>query len=261
MSKLKSLVKAVLPPKARHFLRFLRNHKDRVATISFLRDPDLKLSLNDKLHLVEQLHVIISSLESPHTMEEMLAVIGSILSVPKESNGVLVEAGCFKGSSTAKISLAADLMGKELAVFDSFQGIPANDEPHGKNIFGGEANFAKGDYCGTLEEVKANVTKYGKIKSCRFIEGWFDQTMPGFKQPVSVAYIDVDLASSTRTCLKYIYPLLEPGGVLFSQDGHLPLVIDVLNDNNFWTGEVGCKRPEMVGLGKSKLVKIAKNSQ
>jgi hypothetical protein len=58
--------------------------------------------------------------------------------------------------------------------------------------------------------------------------------------------------------LKYLYPLLEPGGVLYSQDGHLPLVIDVFNDRSFWRNEVGYARPEVIGLGEKKLIKIVK---
>ncbi len=49
--------------------------------------------------------------------------------------------------------------------------------------------------------------------------------MPCFEQPVLGAYIDVDLASSTIACLKYLYPRLVPGGVIVSQDGDFPLVI------------------------------------
>lgn len=46
----------------------------------------------------------------------------------------------------------------------------------------------------------------------RFIKGWFEDTMPVFNERIIAAYIDVDLASSTKTCLKYLYPLLVPGG-------------------------------------------------
>ncbi len=41
--------------------------------------------------------------------------------------------------------------------------------------------------------------------------------LPTFKEKVAAVYIDVDLASSTRTCLNHLYPLLERGGVCFSQ--------------------------------------------
>jgi len=191
----------------------------------------------------------------------MLDMIRVILSLRPESNGVVVEAGCFKGGSTAKFSLAVDIVGRKLVVFDSFEGIPENDEPQDKDIFGWKAGvFKKGDYCGTLEEVISNVTRFGKIERCRFIKGWFDDTMPDFKEPISAIYIDVDLASSTRTCLKYLFPLLERGGILYSQDGHLPLVVDVFSDDDFWLKEVGCKKPLIQGLGRRRLIKIIKEN-
>jgi O-methyltransferase len=144
-----------------------------------------------------------------------------------------------------------------LIVFDSFKGIP-NDEPEQRNIFGNPASFKKGDYCGTLDEVKRNVSRYGEIGCCRFVEGWFEETLPRFHEPISAIYLDVDLASSTRMCLKYLYPLLKPGRVLLSQDGHLPLVIAVFDDDSFWLNEIGCKKPKILGLNKSRLIRIVK---
>ena len=82
--------------------------------------------------------------------------------------------------------------------------------------------------------------------------------MPGFQKPVAVGYLDVDLASSTETCLKYLYPVLVKGGALLSQDGHLPWIIELLSDKNFWKKELGIEIPKMQGLGKEKLVIIEK---
>ena len=198
------------------------------------------------------------SVKCPHTEHEILSFIDAILSIPKSVRGCVIEAGCFKGGSTAKFSLAAKLAKRKLIVFDSFEGIPPNKESHDENIFGGEASFKAGDYCGTLDEVKKNVAKFGEIKVCSFVKGWFDNTMPNFSEPVTAAYIDVDLASSTRTCLKHLYPLTVPGGVLFSQDGHLPLVIGVFKDEKFWQKELGTKKPRIAGLGKKKLIRLVK---
>jgi O-methyltransferase len=225
-----------------------------------LLDDIPNVSLKGKILIVKQLDDISLNVDSRHTHDEILTFIRTILSLPPESNGVVVEAGCFKGSSTAKFSLATDIVGRKLVVFDSFEGIPENDEPHEKNIFGGPASFKKGQYCGTLEEVRANVTRFGKNNGCRFIKGWFENTMPDFKESVSAIYLDVDLASSTRTCLKHLFPLLGKGGILYSQDGHLPLVIDVYSDEGFWLEEVGCKRPSIQGLGKKKLLRIIKEA-
>lgn len=189
---------------------------------------------------------------------EMIRVMQAIFDMPPEKSGVIVEAGCFKGGSSAKISLAARAAGRTLYLFDSFDGLPDNREEHGKNIFGGDAHFPQGGFRGALEEVQANLRAYGAIESCSFVKGWFDDTMPHFKEPVIVGFMDVDLRSSTATCLKYLYPLLAPGGVLFSQDGHLPLVIGLLKDDAFWKNELGVARPQMTGLQIAKLVEIRK---
>ena len=238
--------------------RAFRERRDLIACTSFLFDRTLPVSFRDRVRIVKQLYGASFTIDSPHRQEEMLRFIYTILRLPPGTKGVIVEAGAYKGSSTAKFSLAAALAGRELVVFDSFQGMPANDEAHNKNIFGRPEKFRRGSYCGTLEEVKANVARFGRIEACRFVPGWFDETLPRFSEPVAAIYMDVDLASSTRTCLKYLYPLLEPSGALFSQDGHLPLVIDVFADTDFWLHEVGSAKPSIAGLGQKKLIWMTK---
>lgn len=189
---------------------------------------------------------------------EIIKVISAILSFDSSAEGVIVESGSYKGGSAAKISLAAEIANRKLILFDSFEGLPKHNEIHGRNIFGGEAHFPVGSYRGSLDEVKENISKFGKIEYCEFIKGWFEDTMPKFKKPIAVAYLDVDLVSSTKTCLKYLYPILIKGGIIFSQDGHLPWVIEIINNDNFWQKEVHYSRPEINGLGKKKLVEIRK---
>lgn len=201
----------------------------------------------DKFKAINQ-HVEIAHNQS-HIMRFLLAIFELPLSV----EGCVVEAGAYKGGGTAKISLATRHVNRELFVFDSFQGLPVNDEPHDKSVTGYSIRdwFSQGKFSGSLEEVKENVTNYGDISVCRFIPGWFEETLPAFRSTIALAYLDVDLASSTRTCLKYMYPLLSPGGAIYSQDGDFPLVIEVFKDEKFWLEEVGCdKLPEIVDIGK-----------
>lgn len=248
-----------LPKRVLNALIAVRNFpSDLLACLRFLFDRDIGVSFWKRLWLIKQFYVVTFCVESPHTQTEILAFVRTILTRPREDRGVIVEAGCYKGSSTAKFSLAADLVGRDLVIFDSFQGIPDNSEPHNKNISGGIAKFKKGDYCGTLIEVKANLARFGRIDRCRFVEGWFEETLPHFREKVSAIYLDVDLASSTRTCLTYLYPLLEAGGALYSQDGHLPLVIEVFKDEQFWLNKVGCRKPYISGIGKTKLISMIK---
>ena len=203
------------------------------------------LSYFQRVSLLRKFKLITRKVPCPHKQEEIIAFVDTILRIPPGKEGCIVEAGTFKGGSAAKFSIAAKIAGRELYIFDSFAGLPENSEPHEKSILGHSIKgwFRGGKYCGSLEEVKSNVTKYGEIGVCHFIKGWFEETMPLFNQRIAAAYLDVDLASSTRTCLKYLYPLLVPGGVIFSQDGDFPLVIEVFNNDQFWEEEVGCKKP------------------
>lgn len=237
-----------------------RNYgRDAGAILAFLQDETFPIDALRRAQMLRQFAAITRNVQCHHTEEEMFQYVRAILAAPKAVRGAFVEAGCFKGGSTAKFSLAAKIAERQLLVFDSFEGIPAHSEGHDMNIFGRPAFFREGSYRGELEEVMANVRRYGSVGSCEFKRGWFDDTLPAIKGPIAGIYLDVDLAASTRTCLQYLYPLLEHGGVLFSQDGHLPLVIDVFSDDLFWEREVGCRKPYIEGLGTRKLIKIVKS--
>jgi len=228
--------------------------------LRFLFDRRVPLSFADRRTLVRRMLRVSRHVPCEHYQAEMLAVARAVFAIGSHVPGVVVEAGCYKGGSTAKLSVAANMAGRKFYVFDSFQGIPDNDEDHGRNLFGGTAAFRKGDYCGTLDEVKSNIARYGEISACEFVPGFFDQSMPGFDQPIVAAFLDVDLASSTRTCVKHLYPLLVPGGTIFSQDGHLPLVLQVLQGDDVWK-EIGHRRPELHGVGRGKLVWFQKPAE
>lgn len=254
-----TFLKRHLPPAATNLLRIAYNWKDPFACARFLAGRDSAMSFAERQQLVRQLFAISLAVDAPHTQQQMLEMIETIVSMPPTVPGVVVEAGCYKGGSTAKLSLAAQRAGRDLVVFDSFEGIPDNTEHHAETLLGERIEFNSGDYRGTLHEVRSNVTRFGRIAPCRFVAGWLEDTLPTFREPVAVAYLDVDLATSTRTALKYLYPLLSPGGVLFSHDGHLSLVVEVFADEKFWLNDVGCPPPVVAGLGERQLIKIVKS--
>lgn len=120
-------------------------------------------------------------------------------------SGNILECGAFKGSSTACLSIACRLIGSKLYCADSFEGLPED-----------EAHYRKGDFIGTLDEVKRNVARWGEIESTTFIPGWYRESLEGFAQPLSILWIDVDLCSSTLDVLNRVYPALEKNAVIFS---------------------------------------------
>jgi O-methyltransferase len=134
--------------------------------------------------------------------------------------------------------------------------MPANAERH-ENIYGRRTEFRAGAFRGTARLVERTIARYGAPEVCELVKGWFADTLPGLEGPLDVVLLDVDLVESTRTCIRWLYPRIRPGGVLLSQDGHLHATITLLRDARFWRDEVGVTPPVMQGVGTDKLVEIA----
>nr|MDT0660855.1 TylF/MycF/NovP-related O-methyltransferase [Micromonospora sp. DSM 115978] len=190
--------------------------------------------------------------KGPHRPAHIAAFVRAVLARPVP--GMLVECGAYQGVSTAKLSHIADMLGRRLVVFDSFEGLPPNDEPHtvttrGRDIRG---RLAGGAYAGTLAEVQATVARYGVPEVVQYVPGWFVDTLPRFDARVAAAFVDVDLAASATTCLTHLWPLLAPGGVIVSHDGHLPLTVTAMRE---WAAAAS-PRPRVAGLGEQMIVRF-----
>ena len=151
--------------------------------------------------LIRKIYAVSEQIDCRHEQTEILAFVKEILSLPAGRPGCIVEAGCFLGGSTAKFSLAAQFTGRELVVFDSFEGLPPNEEQHHVDIRGNPIEFTAGKYRGTLNQVRSNIARCGAVDVCRFVKGWFEESLPPFDEPIAALYLDVDLASSTQTCI------------------------------------------------------------
>ena len=191
--------------------------------------------------------------DAPHTRRHIELAVGTF--AHRWPGGVLVECGAYEGVSAAKFSHLADLLGTRLVVADSFQGLPVNDEPHTVDIRGNsiDGKFVGGAYAGSLETVRSTVARWGVPEVVDYLPGWFEDSLPGWSQPIGGVYVDVDLAASTRTVLECLWPCLLPGGAVVSQDGKFPLVIAEISR---WLRTVD--DAEVRGLGRSKIVRVRK---
>ena len=259
---IRSKIKKELPwPLLYLYRKFYYLPKDIPMAFNFLSNSTKSpTTFSQRFNLVCQFYRISYTVDCPHTENELINIAKQILDLGPRVEGVIVEAGAYKGGSTSKLSLVAKLCNRELMVFDSFEGMPSNDEAHGKSIFGREHHFPKGSHAVPLDIVKKNIEKYGDINRCQFYKGWLSNTMVNFKKPVAVTCINVDLVQSTKDCLKFMYPLITSGGIIISQDAHFPWIIDLLKDDSFWKNEIGIEKPKMKGLGTLKYVTIFKNS-
>lgn len=233
--------------------------RDRAAVSGFLRRRFPATGRAARLAMLRAFVTTTNAVRGYHTLGEILRIVDAVLERSPSGGGpgpVVVEAGCGKGASTAKISLAVRAARGSLAVFDSFRGIPANEERH-VSLDGRSLRFREGAFRATLPSVTRVVERYGAPEVCTFHKGWFADTLREAPDAIDVAWIDVDLESSTRDCLKELVPRLRPGGVLFSHDGHIRAVVDLLRDGRFWRDEVGVEPPSMRGVGREKLVEVA----
>ncbi len=244
---IKKAIEKRLSPKTREellkplFVKLLLspNRSSVIILIMFLFSRKIDLSFGQKWKLVKRFNYIHNNIENSHSFDELLIPAYHILSLPRSIKGCIVEAGAFKGCSSAKLSLIANLCDRKLYIFDSFEGLPDHDDPIAHTTMGYNLKFNKGDYFGTLDEVKKNIQEFGEIKMCKFVKGWFENTMPNFKEDVVAVFCDVDLESSNKTCIKFLWPRLVNKGFFFSQDAHIPIIIKLFSDKTFWNKEVG----------------------
>ena len=114
-----------------------------------------------------------------HSEKHICLFVDALLSLPSSLEGSVVEAGCFKGGSAAKFSVVANMLGRKLVLFDSFEGLPDNKEQHERSILGHSIHgwFQQGSFDGTLSEVRDTIQQFGKIEACEFMPGWFEDTI------------------------------------------------------------------------------------
>jgi O-methyltransferase len=241
-----------------HFIEELISTFRSTAAKKFLTTYIPDVSWQTKVFLIIRFSYISCKIDCAHINSEMITIAQAILTTSKTIPGVIVEAGSYQGGSSAKLSIIAKMTNRKLAIFDSFQGIPKNKEIHNYIHSSDLYVVSRGMYKGNIQKVKQNIATYGELQLCSFHKGWFEETMPKFHEPIIAMFLDVDLAASTRTCLRYLYPLLQKNGVLFSHDGHLARAVEVYEDAHFWRHTVHCKKPNVRGLGKKKLLYIKK---
>ncbi len=173
-----------------------------------------------------------------------LAMALKILEIPPEVEGDVVECGCWKGGSSANLSLVCRLVGRRLLIYDSFEGLP-EAKPGDRE----GAGYSAGDYRGSEDEVRANIARCGAIDSCEFVKGWFEETLPGSSGPVVLVFLDVDLEDSLDTCVKHLWPRLVDGGYLFTDECVALDYVALFWSERWWRENFDRTPPGLIGAG------------
>jgi len=120
--------------------------------------------------------------------------------------GIIAEVGVYEGGSSWLIS---EMKGsREFHLFDTFEGLPP--------ATGDDPKFKEGTFKSSLERVQKVLRNYPNL---HFHKGLFPKTAVGLEDlRFSFVHIDVDLYQSTKDCLAWFYPRLNPGAMLISHD-------------------------------------------
>ena len=204
--------------------------------------PDHDVRRRDLLRLAWRMHRNSTRVFCGTSPRAHLAIAVKLLELPPDVEGVVVECGSFLGGSTANLSLVCDLVGRDLIVYDSFEGLPEAEEADRFAVDAGQGLFA-----GDLETVKANVAAHGAPERCTFRKGWFDATLPDHAEPIALAYLDVDFQASIHTCLVHLWPHLVDDGFWFTDDFQPVGVAAVYFDERFWAEHFDEKPPGLLG--------------
>jgi hypothetical protein len=204
-----------------------------------------------KEELVIKLKELNEQLPSGTSWVSQTILATEILSLPAAIAGDVIECGCWKGASTAALSLVCSLTGRKLIVCDSFAGLPSDETqkvhryPH-LEVFG---FYQEGMYQGSLEEVKNNIRRFGDLSVCEFVPGFFSESLTAIGSPVAFAFFDVDLESSMLDCVKYIWPWLVNGGRIYTDDSGDMEVVKVWFDDDWWNKHLHQPAPGYIGSG------------
>jgi len=214
------------------------------------------IGLFTKLRLFRQILRAARSIESGTSWHEQVLLASEVLRIPRSSEGFVAECGCFKGSSTASLSLACALTGRKLIVFDSFEGLPEPDGLDRAHVLphAGEVHtYEKGAFRGALDEVKSNIAAYGALASCEFVKGFYNESMPRFaaqdSRTVALAFCDVDFRSSLEDCVTGLWPRLENDRHFFVHEAHHIEIPALFFDEPWWASRMHESAPGLVGAG------------
>lgn len=205
--------------------------------------PKYEMTWRKKWALGRRLYRNTRHIQTGISYKAHLAMAAKLLEIPPIVKGAVVECGCWLGGTSTNLSIICDIVGRDLIVYDSFEGLPA-PEPRDK------ANpKAEGAFRGDLEVVQDHVRKYGVIERCQFRKGWFNDTLPNHTEPIVVCFIDVDLRSSMHSCIVNLWPhLVDQGYVFFDEYVHLRNCALFFSER-FWREYFDTTPPGLMGTG------------
>lgn len=183
-------------------------------------------------------------IETATSFKAHLAMAAKLLEIRPETPGVVVECGCYQGGSATNLSLACEIAGRELVLYDSFEGLPPGEK--GDKY---ATPYTEGAFFGSLETVRANIVSRGAIDVCTFRKGWFKDTLPHHEEPIVMMFLDVDFQASMHDCLTNLWPKLQLYAYVFIDEYVLVDYCSVFFSERYWKTYFDTTPPGLFGVG------------
>jgi O-methyltransferase len=206
--------------------------------------PGYGVTWRKKFRLAWRMYWNCVAIETATSFKAHLAMAAKLLEVKPETEGVVVECGCFQGGSAANLSLACELAGRELILYDSFEGLPPAEKG---DRYANE--FTEGAFRGSIETVRDNITRRGAIDVCTFRKGWFKDTLPHHTEHVVMLFMDVDFQASLHDCLIHLWPKLRNFAYVYIDEYVLVDYCAVFFSERYWRTYFDTTPPGLFGTG------------
>jgi O-methyltransferase len=205
--------------------------------------PRYRLTWPRKMRLAYRMWRNNSRIQTGTSYKAHVAMAVKLFELDPAVEGAVVECGCWKGGSTANLSLICDIIDRQLVVYDSFEGLPppSPDDPFGVPV----AGFFRGE----LEEVQSNVRKYGAIERCTFRKGWFEDTVPHHTEPIVFVFADVDFGKSFHEVVLNLWPHLVDDGYFFIDEYTRLDYCALFFSERYWKKYFNRRPPGLMGAG------------
>jgi O-methyltransferase len=190
--------------------------------------------------LVDHFSAIQNSIECLHEISDSFYIADYILR-NQNISGDFLEFGCYRGGMSAKIAKVAQVAKKKYFIFDTFSGLPndanyATYNPDWEKL----GLFTKNQFACPLENVKANLERFGVAEHCELISGLIEETLPRFledKIEVLSCFIDVDIYETAQFIIKNLWNKIRGHGI-FTHEACLVDYMDNVMSSSWWLREL-----------------------
>lgn len=211
------------------------------------------LTEKDKRQIIKRIKYSLSKIQSATDLNIHIYLAKHLLTLDDKEKNFIVECGAFKGATSVTLSIISKIIGRKLIIYDSFDGLPSQEtgEQNLRNYLHLKVKgyYEEGMYTGKIEEVIDNLKSYGEYESCILRKGYFDDSLLNHNEKIDMLFLDVDLLSSTKSCVKNLWPYLVDNAYLFTDDSCDLSVVKLWFDKNWWRDNLDLEEPLYIGSG------------